>query len=202
MISGPYITSIKNIDNNNARYDVMAKLNSGDWVKLQVPLFYNNTTSEFAVSAAPNFMEAPKTNPDIVRYDSIEDWNTTDAEATAMETVLSQYFKAWATSDLNIIRPFLSAEATPEARAGLNNSVSFVSVDGIQTRNPFTLADGSPDPDQRQVKINVKWNLPSSKEVVYSQSYDVRMFKESNKWVIVDIRSGQPNYTTAEAPTE
>lgn len=194
--SGPYITAVSNIDNNNAQYDVMAKLSTNNWIKLRIPVFYNEKSFQFIISSAPTFLETPQLSPDIERFETITDWVTTDPAIEQITPDLQGYFAAWGKSDSEVLLRYLTPNPTREASFGLNGALKYMSIDEVSTRHPFKDDMGEPDMTRKAVRVTVTWTVTNNPTATYVQAYDLLMIKDKDKWFVNDLRSGQNVYST------
>ena len=186
ITEGPIVSGVKSIDDANAVYTVGAKLSTGNWMYVNIPVYYDKDNVGFAVSGLPAFAPAPAK----ITVPQAESPFSPDGKLadTIKSSVMEQFFPAWASSNTAGINLIVLANANSEAKMGLSNSVKFVSIQS------FTVEQKQPDaPDEttRKAQATVVWASPTDPKITYTQQYNLILFRQpDNRWYIKELTSG------------
>lgn len=184
ITSGPYISGVINKDDNNAVYTIAAQVNNSTWLYIDVPTYYDNKKDAFVISGTPAFVPAP-TQGDLVGQ--IRPWSTEDqAVGIILTDTAKQFFPAWATSNKEVMSPYITTDATTATKTGLAGIVTFVNVNSVSVEP----ADELSDPSKRRARVSIQWANSLVKGTTYAQVYDLELEKVADQWRIQSIVGG------------
>lgn len=189
VTGGPYINSVKSIDDNNAVYTVSAQVNNGVWIYMDVPAYYDSENDTFAISGSPAFTAAPEqaTVPAQPRS-----WTSDDKAVVDVFTPNAEiFFDAWSKSDKKAMNPFLTEDANTTAKTGLNGTAKFSRLAAVHVEPAPETADVSKG-EIRQARVTVVWENPYVATTTYQQTYDLTLKKVADQWRIQAIDGGVP----------
>lgn len=182
---GPFVSSsVEQIDENNANYTISAQLNDSSWIYLLVPVYAEAEKNSFVVSGTPTFVSPPAQ----AKYTSPSDSRSIDDELSSkVEDDVENFFKAWGSSDRDSLTRLISPESTAEARLGLRNAVTLVSLDSV------SIYEGDSEDDEvREGTAVVTWESTQGAEedesgITYKQAYNIVIEKRDTRWYVKDI---------------
>lgn len=187
LVSTPIITGVESIDNNNAVFTVQAQVSTGSTILLSVPVYYDNKTDSLAVSAVASILPAtglakvPTENHKI-------NWASDDAIVDVFQPDLENYLSAWASSNSDVVKRYLTNDASIAAKTGLKSSVTFVSISdvAVELKDETTATK----PHDREATFTVVWADAKSPNVTYNQSYLLEIAQQQDlKWYVKNITS-------------
>ena len=193
VVSGPFIAGTRYISDEDAVFTVSSQINTGSWIYLDVPVYYNESTRAFAISGAPAIVSAPRLS-DVPR--SERDWQPDDELAEEVREDLERFFEIWAEAEDSKEIERVSPHGDARVLAGIDG-VTFNSLSDLEVSPPF-------DPEDPQslhnVFVTVNWDMntangPPSEEdspIQYSMSYELLVFENADQtgWYVQDIRGG------------
>lgn len=107
--------------------------------------------------------------------------------------LLAPFFTAWGASDTQQLNLVLSSHAGPNARGGLNGTVTRPEIESVTAISPKATSSGdSPtyvDGDTAILETGLTWQVVSSDSTQYA-GYRVHVVMESGQWRIADVESG------------
>jgi hypothetical protein len=186
ITEGPIVSGVKSIDDENAVYTVGAKLSTGNWMYIDIPVYYDKDNVGFAISGMPAFAPAPaKITAPPAGAPFTPDTKLAD---TIKSSVMEQFFPAWAASNTAGINLVVLGTANSEAKIGLSNSVKFVSIQSfsVEQKQP-----DDPEENTRKAQATVVWASPTDAKINYTQQYNLTLFRQpDNRWYIKELTSG------------
>lgn len=202
---GPYISGIRYIDDKNAVYTASARLNTGSWVYVEMPVTWDPANRAFAISGAPAFVGKPP----VAAVEGVNvEWTEDEEAGENFANWVPGFFTAWAASDEQGLVPLLTPDADPRAKNGLNGTVTYNSMTDLKVSTPLE------ETDTREARVTITWNIAGTgaddgTSTSYRATYQLLVtYDEKNKkWAIQDIRGGIPTETDTgesapeEAPT-
>lgn len=189
ITGGPYINSVKSVDDNNAIYTVSAQVNDGIWIYMDVPVYYDTKNDSFAISGTPAFTAAPEQAAVPAQP---KGWTADDkAVVDAFTPNAELFFDAWAKSDKKAMNPFLTEDANTTAKVGLNGTAKFSRLASVSVEPKPEFADVSKG-EIRQARVAVVWENPYVANTSYQQNYDLTLKKVADQWRIQSIDGGVP----------
>lgn len=185
VISQPIITGVESIDDNNAVFTVQAKLSTGTTLLLSIPVYYEEKTDSMAVSAAASILpslglaKVPTENHQIT-------WPNDETVVKAFKPDLERYLEAWANSDSDLVKRYLTTNATLDSKTGLNGEVAFSELKSLDVQ--LKVEDKDSNLREREALFTVEWADSKSTNITYTQSYLLNIIQQpDNKWYIQDI---------------
>lgn len=189
ITGGPYINSVKSVDDNNAIYTVSAQVNDGIWIYMDVPVYYDTENDSFAVSGTPAFTAAPEQAAVPAQP---KGWTADDkAVVDAFTPNAELFFDAWSKSDKKAMNPFLTEDANTTAKVGLNGTAKFSRLASVSVEPKPEFADVSKG-EIRKARVSVVWENPYVANTSYQQNYDLTLKKVADQWRIQSIDGGVP----------
>jgi hypothetical protein len=187
VTSEPIITGVNSVDDTNAIFTVQTQVSSGSTLLLSIPVYYDEKINSFAISAPASILPAtglakvPNTNHEIT-------WTNDSDVVKVLSPDLENYLKAWGASDTDIIKRYISPNATLTAKTGLGGSVVFSKVTDLTVE--FKAEDSGENLAEREAKFSVEWADAKTPNVIYTQTYKLDIFEQPDKrWYIKDISS-------------
>lgn len=189
VTAGPYVTSVKSVDNNNAVYTVATQINDGIWIYMDVPVYFDSENDSFAVSGSPAFTPAPEQAAVPAQPKS---WTTDDkAVVDAFMPNAELFFTAWSKSDKKAMNAYITEDADTTASSGLNGSARFSRISSLHVEPEPEFADVS-NGEIRKARISIVWENPYVDKTSYQQTYDLVLKKVADQWRIQSLNGGVP----------
>lgn len=188
ITGGPYISGVVSKDDNNAVFTVAAQVNNGQWLYIDVPVFYDLEKEGFAVSGTPAFVPAPE---QVELTPTPKEWTADDRAAVESFTVSAKiFFEAWAASDKDAMKAHKTDDADTATNAGLNGTVKLKSLNTVSVQP----AEGAKDPNIRKARVSITWESTISPGTLFTQFYDLELHKvqDANQWKIHTLNGGIP----------
>lgn len=154
--------------------------NQPKWVYVQIPVVY--TEEGIAIAGLPGFIPKPSTAKNAEATVEIPDEEATNSFAPD----LPRFLDAWAKSDKEALKRYLTGQATKVTTEGLNNLVTFNSVTDLVV-GPL---ENKPNfqGSVRDATATVVWNFNGS---TITNQYHLVVFQGADgRWYIVDIIGG------------
>lgn len=190
VIAGPTITATKSVDDSNAIYTISAKVNSGQWLYLDIPVYYDASVNAFSISGTPAFI-AP---PTVAVLPAVAPTLVSDTTlATTITPDMTNFFTQWASSSKDKLEVYLYKDATVKTRAGLQNTVKFVSLDDLLVEKK---EEGDPTENVRKASATVTWASPQDPKLLYVQTYNLTLIQDKERksfFYVADIIGGVSN---------
>ena len=194
---GPYVVSSLMFKGGTAALiTTMSQINNGEWIYLQIPMYYNKDNGNVTVSGPITF-GPPNGTTEVPANETTDTWNDNKEISSSIKEDISTYMIAWAASDTTNIERYLVKEdgkvaATLEARKGLGGSVQVLSVSSLTVQDKKKpeeeTAAAMADYNTRQAEVKVMFLDPSS-NMVYQQTFRMVLKYVNEDWFVEDIRN-------------
>jgi hypothetical protein len=186
VTDGPYLIDSESIDATHAVFTTLTQVNNSKWIYLQVPMLYNPDNNTLAVSGYPTFVP-PTDVAKVPETEAVPQWSNDDEVEKSFSSDLTNYLKAWAGSDRDLISRYIDDDATLNAKTGLGGTVEFNRLDDLSIE---LVEDDSvtQNPNERRAQANVTWVDPLN-SVTYSQAYRLTIRKIDDRWYVHDIKN-------------
>lgn len=198
IINGPYLVSVESSDDSHAVATVSMTLQGASEegstkvtakvVFVSIPLTYAKATNTMAIAGSPTFV--PPTNVGGVddAY-SDPDWERdTDVASSIDESLLPQFFTAWAQSSTANLKSLLAGtkDTTLRAKSGLHGAVAYV-PDSVTGTIVESAATGESTANRRRFQSTITWENGVSK-AQYAQTYRGWIVRQpSGSWTMEDV---------------
>lgn len=199
VTDGPYLVGSQMFKGGSAAlFTVMSEVNNENWVYMQIPMYYSETTGGLSVSSSITFSPTIP-SATVPSWEKSTTWNTTDKEiASSIEADMGSYLQAWAASNDTDIQRFLVKEdgkitATKNAVEGLDGKLIYVGLDSLVVEGKEPLTDESSSAERadfntREADVTVNLIEPTS-GLVYTQTYRVVLEYVNQDWFVQDINN-------------
>lgn len=191
---GPFVSGVRYVSDEDAVYTMATQLTSGEWIYLDVPVFYNDESRAFAVSGIPAFVSMPRLSA--VPPQSPE-WDTDDETPPTLEKDLERFFEAWSDpqkADLERYAP----EGDARVKAGITG-VKLKNISDIEFSQPLDEEDPN---SLRIVHVKATWSVLNNRDInsdipdeevnAFTTQYEMLIYPtpDLSAWYVQDIRGG------------
>lgn len=196
VIDGPIVSGVKATSDNDAVYTVGAKISTGEtavptWLYLDIPVYYNPETLTYIVSGTPAFA-TPPVQPTSAAPALEAPYSNDTKLASDLELKMSDFFKAWASSDPTQIELFVDKDlADVETKSGLQGTVNFSDLSQFKVEKKAEGDVSNEEYGTRRAQAKVIWASPLSSKLTYEQNYELILkLGDNSTWYVADITGG------------
>lgn len=185
IVEGPLqVSAPELIDAQHALYSLTARIKSGatadQWINLTIPLYADG--NKVSMSGPVGFAPAAARAVLPLAPDPGDSDEALQNELTT--SILPGYLTDWAKSDPARLATWLTTDASPAARAGLGNAVTYSALGSV-----WASPTSDPTTGAREVHVTVEWANPGG--IAYTQAYTLQVAPNGDGlWKIQDISAG------------
>lgn len=196
VIEGPTISGINYLSNYTANFIVSVRTDALGWIKMSVPVLYDENTQSFAITSQPTLLGPDRVPPSPPALGVNPNWGepVKDGE-TMVAPVITSFFRAWGAEDVSTLREIsVPGESNQRVYSGLADKYNMdgePKIVGVWAKNG---AEDTPDMSVTWVKVLVDWSVsvPGAGEkgqiVTWQASYDVGLSLRGETFKVMDVQ--------------